>query len=181
VTGPTFSWVYDRNNGQWHERQRYGETVSRISGNTVYAFNKWLCGDTQTGNILQITNTAHDEVGDPFRWRLESGPVVDFPNGMPVGRADFRFVTGVGQAGGADPIQTDPVVEIAWSDDGGLTWSNPLIRRLGRQSDTTQLVSLVGCTGRTRWEGRRWRLDISDPVHVGFMGGTQSIDARVRG
>lgn len=181
VTGPAFSWVYDKNNGQWHERQRYGDTASRISGNTVYAFNRWLCGDSASGNILHITNTAHDEVGDPFRWRLESGPVVDFPNGTPVGRADFRFVTGIGAASGADPIETDPVVEIAWSDDGGLTWSNPLIRKLGRQSDTAQLVSLVGCTGRTKWEGRRWRLDISDPVHVGFMGGTQSIDARVRG
>ena len=39
------------------------------------------------------------------------------------------------------------------------------------------VFALVGCTGRTKWEGRRWRLDISDPVHVGFMGGTQSIDA----
>jgi hypothetical protein len=181
VTGPAFSWVYDQNNGQWHERQYYGASTSRIRGSTTYAFNKWLCGDSQSGNIQRVTNTAYDEVGSPFRFRIESGPVSAFPNGMPVGRADFRFTTGVGVASGTDPIQTDPVVEISWSDDGGLTWSNPLIRKLGRQSDTLQLVSLVGCTGRTKWEGRRWRLDISDPVHVGFMGGTQSIDARVRG
>jgi hypothetical protein len=25
----------------------------------------------------------------------------------------------------------------------------------------SQLVSLVSCTGRTSWQGRRWRLDIS--------------------
>jgi hypothetical protein len=181
VSSPTFSWVYDKNNGQWHERQRYGATVSRIAGNTVYAFGKWLTGDTQTGNIQQITNTAYDEVGSPLRVRIESGPVSAFPSGMPVGRADFRFVTGVGVASGTDPIQTNPSVEISWSDDGGITWSNPLIRKLGAQSASDQLVSLVGCTGRTRWEGRRWRLDISDPVHVGFMGGTQSIDPRVRG
>jgi hypothetical protein len=70
-------------------------------------------------------------------------------------------------------------VEISWSDDGGYAWSNPLRRKLGRQSETLQQISLVACTGRTGWQGRRWRLDVSDPVHVGFMGGTQSEDARI--
>src|SRR6185369_2838715 len=105
--------------------------------------------------------------------------VEKFPVGARVGRADFNFVTGVGISAGSDPIQTDPTVEISWSDDGGQTYRAPLIRQLGRQSETDQLVSLIACTGRSSWNGRRWRIDIADPVHVGFMNATQAESPRV--
>jgi hypothetical protein len=130
------------------------------------------------GDFQQITSTALDETGDPLRLRIESGPVMNFPGGEVVGRADFYFATGVGEATGHDPDATDPDVEISWSDDGGLTWSNPVLRKLGRQSVSQQLISLVSCTGRASWLGRRWRLDISAAVYASFMFATQSTDPR---
>jgi hypothetical protein len=60
-------------------------------------------GDTQTGNLQAIQTAANDEVGSPLRLRIESGPVMDFPGGSVVGRADFFFTTGVGIASGHDP------------------------------------------------------------------------------
>jgi hypothetical protein len=255
----TWSWVFDLNTGKWAERNSYNLLRSRITGG-IGVFGKWLCGDTQTGNIQEITSTTYQEIGNPFRMRLESGPVEKWPVGERIGRADFNFVTGVGQAvgtaqqritgavvgtlsrvritiastatipnGGAvsiagvggtteangtwpvaiinatqldlvgttfvhaytsggtltnltplDPIETNPMVEISWSDDGGQTYWAPFIRRLGRQSETGMLVSLIACTGRSSWNGRRWRLDVSDPVYVGFMGATQSDSPLVR-
>ncbi len=174
----SWSWVYDLNNGKWAERNSYGLARSRITGG-VSAFGKWLCGDTESGNVLEITKEDYSEVGDPFRFRLESGAVENFPIGMRVGRADFNFVTGVGVAAGTDPIQTDPTVEISWSDDGGHTWYPPQLRKLGRQSVNDGLISLISSTGRSSWNGRRWRLDVADPVYVGFMGGTQNASPRV--
>jgi len=178
VSSSTWSWVFDLNNSTWAERNSYGLTRSRITGG-IGAFGKWLCGDTQTGNIQEITSAVHQEISSPFRWRLESAAVEKFPVGARVGRADFNFVTGVGISAGSDPIQTDPTVEISWSDDGGQTYRAPLIRQLGRQSETDQLVSLIACTGRSSWNGRRWRIDIADPVHVGFMNATQAESPRV--
>lgn len=180
VSSTTWSWVADLNTSAWAERDSYGLLRSRITGGIHYD-NKWLCGDTQSGDILEITSTTHYEVTSPFRFRLESGSVQKFPVGARVGRADFNFATGVGDAEGTDPIQTDPTVEISWSDDGGLNWSYPMQRKLGRQGVTRKLVSLVSCTGRSSWNGRRWRLDVSDPVYVGFMKATQSEDSRVIG
>lgn len=175
---PAWTWVFDQNTSVWHQRESYEQTRCRMIS-ALYAFGTtWLCGDTQTGNIQKITSAAYDEVGNPLRWRIESGSVEKFPVGTRVGRADFDFTTGVGDASGADPIQTDPTVEISWSDDGGQTWAAPQSRKLGRQSETTGLVSLVSCSGRSTWNGRRWRLDVSDPVYVGLMGGTQSESAR---
>ena len=175
----TWSWVFDLNNNKWAERNSYLRQRSRITGG-VYAFgNKWLCGDMLTGNIHEITPQVHTEVGEPFRWRLESGAVENFPVGARVGRFDCEFVTGVGMASGTDPIQTDPVVEISWSDDGGQTYYAPIIRKLGRQAQTRQLVSLISCTGRSSWNARRWRIDVADPVHVGFMGAYQNTSPKV--
>ncbi len=179
VSSSTWSWVFDLNNNTWSERISYGLTRSRITGGYYYS-GKWLCGDTQSGNIQQITSSTHQEIGQPLRWRLESGSVEKFPVGARVGRADFNFVTGVGQASGTDPIQTDPVVEISWSDDGGQNYSAPIQRHLGRQAEQRELVSLVACTGRSSWNGRRWRLDVADPVFVGFLNATQSESSLAR-
>jgi hypothetical protein len=144
---PAWTWILDVNTSQWFNGDSYLATRSRRSG-ALYAFSKWLTGDVKTGNIQQITETVYDEVGDPYRLRIESGPVMNFPAGAVVGRADFYFATGVGIATGLDPIQTDPDVEISWSDDGGQTWSNPILRKLGRQATPQQLISLVACTGQ---------------------------------
>jgi hypothetical protein len=177
LSSATWTWVFDLNTEKWHERDSYLAVRSRIT-QTIYAFNKWLCGDTATGNVQQILSSAFEEVDSPFRYRIESGPVPDFPYGSVVGRADFNFITGVGQASGSDPDQTDPTVEISWSDDGALTWSAPAQRKLGRQGEPGALISLIAETGRTSWLGRRWRMDISDGVYAGFLYGTQSDDPR---
>jgi hypothetical protein len=177
LSSEDWSWVFDLNTKRWHERDSYELVRSRIS-QTAYAFGKWLCGDTETGNVQEITSSAFDEIDDPLRYRLESGPVPDFPYGVVVGRADFNFVTGVGVASGSDPDQTNPTVEISWSDDGGQNWSIPGHRKLGRQSVTKELISLIAETGRSSWHGRRWRIDVSDAVYVGFMYATQSDDPR---
>lgn len=173
---PAWTQVLDVSTSQWAEAGSYLALRSRRAG-AINAFSKWLSGDTATGNIQQITSAANDEIGNPLRLRIESGPVMDFPGGAVVGRADFYFTTGIGQATGIDPTQTDPSVEISWCDDG-INWSNPIIRKLGRQSEPTQLISLICCTGRTTWQGRRWRIDISDPVYAGFMFATMSDDPR---
>ena len=177
ISSPTWTWVLDVNTSEWFEGDSYLQLRSRRSG-AINAFGKWLTGDVQSGNILQITDSAFDELGNPLRLRMESGPVQDFPGGTVVGRADFYFATGVGIATGIDPIQTNPTVEISWSDDGGVTSSNPVLRHLGRQAQPKQLISLVCCTGRTTWIGRRWRIDISDPVYASFMYGTQNTSSK---
>jgi hypothetical protein len=178
LTSPTWSWVLDLNTRTWHERKSYLSLFSRIIGG-VKAFEKWIVGDNNSGNMLQVTASTNQEVGQPFAARIESGPVLKFPAGERVGRADFWFDTGVGIASGTDPIQTTPKVEISWSDNGAQDWFAPLVRDLGRQGEPLDLVSLVSCTGRSAWLGRRWRIDQSDPVQFGFTGGTQSANPKI--
>ena len=171
---PTFCWEFDIGSQKWNERASYLANTWRAIGG-CYAFGKWIVGDFNAGQLLYIDPTNFTEVGDPLVMELDSGPVNGFPSRVKVGKADFNFVTGVGIATGPDPIATNPDVAISWSDNGGITYGNEFIRQLGRQATDSRIMMLR--TGMTSPHGRRWRLRISSPVYVGFLGGNQ--DTRV--
>lgn len=173
-----WTWTFDCSTRKWHERESQGLTRSRMSL-SIPAFDKWLCGDTETSTLLSVDSALNTEVGDELRARLESGPTKNFPNRMRVNRADFDFVVGVGDVTGVDPIETDPKVDISWSDDGGYTWSNPWQRDLGPQGESLQRVTVLN-TGISGPMGRRWRLDVSDPVWFGVMGGDMALNEQTR-
>jgi hypothetical protein len=176
LSSATWTRVYNINNQKWHERKKYLGTRSRIS-NSYYAFSKWLCGDTETGNVQQIANTAQLEVTSPLVCEVWSTPVEKFPARVRVASAWFDFAVGVGDASGTDPIATDPTIEISWSDDGGQTFSTPRQRKLGRQSKGLTRIRVNQC-GQTGSQGRIWKVTMSDPVHFGLMGGMMSAELR---
>jgi hypothetical protein len=176
LSSTTWTWVYNINNQKWHEKKKYLGTRSRIT-TTHYAFSKWLCGDADTGNVQQITNTSALDVDEPLVCEVWSAPVEEFPARVRVASAWFDFAVGVGQASGTDPIATDPTVEISWSDDGGQTFSTPRQRKLGRQSLGLTRIRVNQC-GQSGSQGRIWKITMSDPVHFGLMGGKMSAELR---
>jgi hypothetical protein len=176
ISCPAWTWTFNLNNEKWHERPSYLQTRSRISG-TIYAFSKWLAGDTDSGNIVEITNTSHEETGDPIRCDVWSTPVHKFPQRVRVASMWFDFAVGVGEATGEDPTATDPSCEIDWSDDGGQTFSIPRVRKIGRQSIGKARVRINQC-GITGSQGRIIRVRFSDPVHFGLMGGEMVSEVR---
>lgn len=169
ITCPAWTWVCNLNNGKWHQRKSYLLQNSRIS-QTYYAFGKWLCGDSQTGNVQQITSSAHQEITSPLICEVWSAPLQDFPQRARGMSAHFDFAMGVGEAPGTDPIETDPSVEVSYSTDGGQTFSIPRIRKLGRQSIGKQRVRVnqIKACGR---QGYIWKVAMSDPPHFGLMAG----------
>jgi hypothetical protein len=74
----------------------------------------------------------------------------------------------------APPNVINPMVAISWSDNDGLIWKNPLLRSLGPQGSSKTTRVVVKHTGMSGPQGRRWRLDITDPVNAPFMSATQS-------
>lgn len=176
ITGSSFTWEFDLNSLKWHERESY--LTNRWRGlQTLRTFDKWLIGDRNTGNIYELDSDNFREASDPLRQRLESAAVEQFPGRVRVARADFNITTGVGVATGDDPNQTDPSCEISWSDDGGVNWSTPLMRKLGRQGRPEPIIRVTR-TGLSSQKGRRWRVDISDPVYAAIFGGDQSAELR---
>jgi hypothetical protein len=176
MRSPAWTWVFDLDSLAWHERASYLKPTWRATG-AINAFGKWLAGDALSGKLLEISEFARGEAGDPLPWTIESGPVTAFPNRMAVGQASFDLTQGVGIAGGLDPVETDPSVAISYSDDSGQTWSAPRLRKLGRQSEKPRPLKVAKC-GSAGIAGRRWRLEVSAAVDVELFGGDQSAELR---
>jgi hypothetical protein len=173
---PSSTWTLDVAELRWHERASYLQQTWRAYA-AVNAFGKWLAGDTTSANILQITEQVQTELGQDIPFDLYSGPVTAFPNRLRVSQVTVDVARGVGLAIGSDPMQTDPKVYISWSDDAGMSWSVPIQRRLGRQA-TNLFPVRVNRVGQTKDQGRRFRIQVFDPVDVELTGGKMSAEIR---
>lgn len=178
LTGPGFTWEYNLNTKSWHERRSLGRADWR-GRFSCKAFGSWICGDAENGTLWRIDPNATREGTIDVPRLVESVASRGFPARFPIYRADFDFTVGTASETGIDPIQTAPSVRISWSDDGGNTWSIPVIRALGRQGDYGRRVSLTG-VGSSNQHGRKWRLEWSDPVYVSLIGGAFNEKPSVR-
>src|SRR5262245_13927373 len=88
ISGQDFTWEYDVGLQSWHERMSWRELLDpdltdidplkwdyntqRWRGlQTIRAFDKWLVGDRNSGNIYSIDATEHEEGDEPLRVRVE--------------------------------------------------------------------------------------------------------------
>lgn len=176
LKSPTWTWVYDVTTQSWSERRSYERTTWRGQFSARNS-GVWLVGDDNTGLVFAMDGAYYNEGNDPLVWQVESGQMADFPTRVVCARADFDFVVAVGDDTGAVPIQTAPTVLIAWSDNGGATFSEPLRRTLGGMGDYKHRITVFR-TGLTGPMGRMWKLTVSDPVYVGILGGSMMSDIR---
>lgn len=166
LSSPAWTWEFNLSTNKWNERWSLSVATGAF-GRWRFtcghpAFNKWLGGDQAGGNLLWIDVANFTENGAILLFRMESGPVADFPNLLRIARADFQFDKGVGIA--VANVLTN--VSGATAGTGGvirLTVSNTA--RMA--TDDTGIVS--GVTGTTEANGT-WPLHIIDQTHVELIG-----------
>lgn len=170
ITSPSeWTWEVNLLTLTWNERQSNGRTDWRARC-TIKAFDMWLAGDDETGNLGKIDPTYRKEYTDPLIWELISGSNAAFPKPVAVGSAQFWFNAALGDDAGADVTETDPSVLISWSLNGGYSYGTQVTRALGAEGVARNVVgiSTVGLAGP---KGVRFHLQVSDPVEPGFQGG----------
>ena len=149
--------------GQWNERTSY-DRPNWKGMKSLRMFDSWIIGDEYSGELYVVNGEYFGEGTDPLIWQVESGILSSFPRGMVISRASFQCTTGVGGL-------SDPKVEISWSLDGGYSFGDPVIRRLGAAGETKSHPYVLNC-GLSKGQGIRYRLRVSDAAHVGLSGGT---------
>jgi hypothetical protein len=173
LTDPgNWTWDYNVTTTNWCERESFNRDDCR-SSTIVRAFNMWLSGDRTTGKLFDIKDEHYVEADDALIAEWVTGAVANFPARIKIPRADFDFTVAVGDAGGED----DPQVQISWALDGGYTYGNPVLRPLGPQGESRQPVT-VQRVGRTTGKGIRFKLRVSDNVHVALQGGQVPVVAQ---
>lgn len=170
ITSPNeWTWEINLTTGTWNERESQNRSDWRARC-TIKAFNMWLAGDDQTGNIAEIDPTYRKEYDNELIWEIISGVNAAFPTPIAVGRAQFWFNAALGDDAGQYPIETAPSAIISWSLNGGYSYGTSVQRELGREGDARRVVAIssVGLAGP---KGVRFHIQISDPVEPGFQGG----------
>lgn len=176
VSGPGFTWEYNLGTGCWNERRSDGMSRWRAS-RSVRVDDRWIVGAIDSGTLFAVAGEEQTEGGAPLVFEAWSRPTAAFPARIAFPRADFDFVVGVGDAAGTPPTGTAPVVALSWSDDGGGSWSTPLLRSLGGEGERRTRISLFR-TGLSGAVGRQWKAVVSDPAYVGLIGGGAAAQPR---
>jgi hypothetical protein len=155
------SWEFNLGTQRWNERMSLATNGSygrwRATGGHP-AFGRWLMGDTMSGNLLYIDDQNYTENGAVQLFRMESGPVQNFPNQKRIARADFDMVMGTGLVqrtlttnvtGSASG--TGGVVRLAVNNTAGMV--------------TTDIAVISGIVGTTEANGT-FPITVVDASHV---------------
>lgn len=173
VQGPNWCWEYDTTLQSWHERRSYLQRYWR-GIQPIFVFGNWLCGDLITPSLLQISGTIRNEVGNPLKMRLETGPLGAFAKVVRVNGIELYMTKGASIATGHPPDETNAMVEISMSRDAGLTWGTPRQVAIGQQWTSPRARSSIW--GQADVQGVRWRFEESAGLNFAFMGADMQVD-----
>jgi len=163
------TWVYDINTQEWHERQSHGYDHWRASW-VVKCYDRTFVGDTQTGNIGELSATTYTEWSRPLVREATSGVIQDNGRWMNHDRLELELdvgnvpLTGQGSA---------PEIMLDVSDDAGVTFRARSNRSLGATGRYRHRVHWDR-GGRSRERAYRYR--VSDPVP--FVVAASRLDVR---
>jgi hypothetical protein len=176
LTFPTgnATWVYDVSTQAWHERAGWNTALGEFTrhrsncqcnfgGNTVV-------GDYQNGNIYTLDLEVYSDNGGIQKW-LRSW------RALPTGANNLKRTaqhslqldceSGTGLVTGQG---SDPEIMLRFSDDGGHTWSNEHLSKMGKIGEYYRRVfwRRLGMTLKLR--DRVYEISQTDPVKAVIMG-----------
>jgi hypothetical protein len=137
-----------------------------------------LASNALTGGSSPTAAVAHTISGiapDPLSMRVETGPMGAFPNSVRVNAVELYMTKGTSIATGHDPDETNAMIEISMSRNGGQSWTNARQVVVGPQSITTRRAR-ASIWGQAEIQGVRWRFDESAGLNFGFMGADMAVD-----
>jgi hypothetical protein len=160
------TWEFNLSTQKWNERTSLlasSGAQSRWRGTGGHpAFGKWLMGDAQSGNLFFVDDTNYTENGAPQLFRMESGPVDEFPFQTRIARADFDFVFGVGQA----------VNNVTLTVKGTASGTGGVVRL--QVNNTAQVLTgdqvNVSSVGGTTEANGTWMINVIDGFHIDLIG-----------
>jgi len=164
VEGLKTTLVCDLSTKLWHERVfrnpvSNAEEQHRASCH-IFAFNKHLVGDRETGKVYEMRLDTYTDFGNPIV-RKRSLPVIVSENRL-IPHAQFELDMEMG-IGDVDGQGVNPRVMMKYSDDNGRTHSSELLRSFGRMGEYSARVVWHALGSSRR---RVYEVSISDPVFV---------------
>jgi hypothetical protein len=168
-------WELNVNTKKWGERTSLNAMLGtqirwRATGGHP-VFNKWLLGDEQSGNMFWIDQDNFTENGAPILFRVETGPVRDFPSQIRIARMDVDWDFGTGR-------YTDAFTTVLGASAGAGGVVQLLVQTTANMT-TGDTVIVSGVTGTTEANGM-WTMTLVGPTTIS-LNGSHFVNAYVSG
>jgi hypothetical protein len=155
---------YDLSTGFWHYRKSKDMSRWRANG-YAYCWRKHVVGDCIDGRVYEMNLDYFTEDGDTIRREADSPPIFASGSRLQMHELFIDVDAGVGLEGAGQG--SDPELMISWSDDGGRTWGNECIGKMGAQGEYGRQVR-VNRLGTFRQ--RSIRVAVSDAIPAVITG-----------
>lgn len=163
--GKTF--LYDVATLKWHRRKSVATDFWRVNGiDRCYGLE--LCMDYATGTVWKLDTSTVLEGTDRMPRERISGYLHDDTNPITVNRITLIADTGNALVTGTTP-QTDPQIEMRYSDDGGRNWSTWQLRSLGLVGEYGQRINWTRLGQIKAGKQRAFHFRVTDPVRCDFL------------
>ena len=176
LTFPTgnATWVYDVSTQAWHERAGWdtptGQFTRHRSNCQCNFGGNTIVGDYQNGNIYTLDLDVYADNGGIQKWLRSWRALPTGANNLKRTaqhslQLDCESGTGLNTGQGSDPE-----IMLRWSDDGGHTWSNEHLSKMGKIGEYYRRVfwRRLGMTVKLR--DRVYEISQTDPVKAVIMG-----------
>ena len=128
--------------------------------NFVWAYGKWVIGDTQSSNVGRMSQDVSSHWGQIVRW--EFGTLVVYNEGRGAIFNELELVALTGRVA----IGTDPVIATSYSVDGQ-SWSQDRAIRVGTTGNTKKRLTWFQQGHMRNWRIQRFRGD--SQAHISFV------------
>lgn len=146
------TWDYDVSVDDWTEALAWdtgsGQYERHRANVIVSAFSKVLAGDHTNGWLMEMSYSFFSDdwedvmgTGALLRWLRRAPHLVKDGKGVCYHRMEVDCERGVGDGSSGTP-ESDPQMSIRWSDDGGDTYSNEMLRSMGRLGESRVPVAI---------------------------------------
>ncbi len=164
LTFPTAdaTWVFDVSTGLWHQRawRDANNVYHRHRSNCAVSFNnETIVGDFENGKLYALSTTDYTDDGDPLPCVRRCPHLTNDLKRTFHHDLQIQFQPGIGLQTGQG---SDPECILKFSDDGGFTWGNDHILKLGKAGKFKNRA-IKRRLGEAR--DRVYEVTVTDPVY----------------
>lgn len=164
LTFPTadVTWCFDLSTQMWHKRawRDSNNILHRHRGNCAVVFNnEVLVGDWENGKVYAFSQTTYTDDGVAIPCIRRSPHITTDLRRQFFSDLQIQFQPGVGLQSGQG---SDPSCILRWSNDGGFTFGNDHIIKIGKAGQYKNRALLR----RMGWaRDRVYEVEVTDPVY----------------
>lgn len=136
------TWVYDFNTSTWHQHSTYDRSLSRLSSSLAQYYvtinNRTICGGFKNGNIY-VFDSEYYKDDDQFITRVFSTyPIQQDFKQQGIDELELKLDTGHSDIGAG--YNDEQQIMLKFSNDSGYSWSNELMRPIGRRGQYNKRI-----------------------------------------